>query len=114
MKRPMRRALLAAAILGLLAGAEGRARAEMIVKLSYSGNGQPDNPGLYCNGTGSFTFADNLSGLGLGNLTTFNFTMTEGTNPPTDSNTVTFGLSDLTAFSATFGPGSTIASLSLR
>src|SRR5262245_23748891 len=113
MKKPMRRAMLAAAVLGLMASTADRVRAEMIVNFSYSGNGQPDNPGLDCNGTGTFSFPDGFSAVGLGNLTSFNFTMTETTEPPSNSNTVMFGLSDLTSFSATLGPGPTLTSLTL-
>jgi hypothetical protein len=105
--------MLAAAVLGLLASTGGRARADWEVDFSYSGNGGPDNQGFDCNGTGSFSFTNVFPGVGQGNLKSFNFTMTETQNPLPETNTVTYGLSDLTSFTATLGPGLTLTSLSL-
>ncbi len=113
MRRPIRLAMLAAAVLGLLASTEGRARADLVVDFSYSGNGGPDDQGFDCNGTGSFSFGNVFPGVGQGNLTSFNFTMTETQDPLPETNTVTYGLSDLTAFTATLGPDQTVTSLSL-
>jgi hypothetical protein len=108
----MRRVLLAAAFLGLVAGTAGRARAGMIVNFSYSGRGGPDNAGLVATGTGSFSFADGLSTVGLADLTTFAFALDE-TAPNTPPNTVTFDLAHLTSFSASVGPGPTLTGLAL-
>jgi hypothetical protein len=107
MKQPMRRAMLAA-VLGLMAATAGRARAEMIVNFSYSGRGGPDNAGLIATGAGSFSFADDLSTVGLVDLTSFDFTLDENT-----PNTATFRLADLTSISASVGPGPTLTSLAL-
>jgi hypothetical protein len=108
MKQPIARVMLAAAVVGLLAATAGPAHAGTIVSFSYSGRGGGDNGGLISNGTGSFSFPLGFSAVGLGNLTSFNFTLTENT-----PDTTTFGLSDLTSFSASLGPGPTVASLSL-
>jgi hypothetical protein len=105
--------MLAAAVLGLLALTEGRAQADWLVNFSYSGNGGPDNQGFDCNGTGSFSFTNVFPGVGQGNLTSFHFTMTETQQPLPGINTVTYGLTDLTSFTATLGPRLTLTGLSL-
>jgi hypothetical protein len=109
MSEPIRRVMLAAAVVSLLAATAGRARAGTIVTFSYSGNGGPDNQGFISTGTGSFSFVSSLPGVGLGNLTSFNFTLNENT----PSNTVTYCLKDLVSFSASVGPGPTLTALSL-
>jgi hypothetical protein len=105
----MRQTMLATAVLSLMAATAGRARAGTIVDFSYYGRGGPDNAGLITTGAGSFSFADGLSTVGLADLTSFDFTMAE--NSPVNS--ATFSLADLTAFSASFGPGPTLTSLAL-
>ena len=99
MGQPMRRAMLAAAVLVLMAATAGRTQAGTIVNFSYSGRGGPDSAGLISTGTGSFSFADGLTTVAMGDLLSFQFDLEE--NSP---NTVTFGLADLTSFSATVGP----------
>jgi hypothetical protein len=108
MNQPMRRATLAAVSLSLMAAMAGRAQAGTIVDFSYSGRGGPDSAGLISTGTGSFSFADGIATVGLTDLTSFDFSLTENT-----PNTVTFGLADLTSFSATVGPGPSLTSLAL-
>jgi hypothetical protein len=108
MKRAMRWAMLAAAVVGLMAATAGRARAETVVNSSYDGRGGPDDAGVICTGTGSFSFADGLSTVGLADLASFDFTLEENT-----PNTVAFGLADVTSFSASVGPGPTRSSLAL-
>jgi hypothetical protein len=106
----MRRATLAAAVLGLMAATTGQARAGTIVNLSYYGRGGPSDGGLISTGTGSFSFASGLTMVGLADLASFNFTLedNEATN-----NIVTVGLADLTSFSASVGPGPTLTTLAL-
>jgi hypothetical protein len=111
MKRPMRRGILTAAALGLMAATmtTGRAWAGTIVSFSYFGRGAPDgNGGLTSSGTGSFSFADGLSTVGMSDLSSFHFDLEENT-----PNTTIFGLTDLKSFSATVGPGPTLTSLNL-
>lgn len=98
-----------AAVLGLMVGAAGEARAAVTVSFSYSGRGGPDEAGLVATGTGSFSFADGLTTVGLADLTAFDFTLTENT-----PNVATFGLTDLSSFSAEVGPGTTVTGLALR
>jgi hypothetical protein len=103
--------MLAAVILGLMAVAmtTGRAAAGTIVSFSYFGRGAPDgNGGLTSSGTGSFSFADGLSTVGLPDLTSFHLDLEENT-----PNTTIFGLSDLKSFSATLGPGRLLTNLAL-
>ena len=57
---------------------------------------------------GAFSFDSSLSTVGLGDLASFDFALEENT-----PNTVMFGLTDLTSFSASVGPGPTLSSLSL-
>ncbi len=109
MRQSMRRAMLAAAVLGLMAATTGGARAGTIVNFSYSGRGGPDEAGLISTGAGTFSFATGLSTVGLANLASFNFILNENT-----PNTTTFGLADLTSFSASVGPGPTLTSLALQ
>lgn len=115
MNQPNRRVILAAAVMGLLAATAGQARAGTIVTFSYSGNGGPDNQGFLSTGNGSFSFNSSLTAVGLGNLTSFNFTLNEqlatGNGP---SNTVQYGLADLTSFTATVGPGPALTALALE
>jgi PEP-CTERM motif len=111
MRRPMRRGILVAAVLGLMAATmmTSRAGAGAIVSFTYLGRGAPDgNGGLTSNGTGSFSFADGLSTVGKSDLTSFHFDLEENT-----PNTTIFGLKDLKSFSATVGPGPTLTSLAL-
>jgi hypothetical protein len=108
MNELMRQAMLAAAVVSLMAATAGRAPAETIVDFSYYGRGGPDEAGLISTGNGSFAFADGLSTLSLADLTSFDFTLSENT-----PNTAIFGLSDLTSFSASIGPGPTLTSLAL-
>jgi hypothetical protein len=102
----MRRAMLAAAVLGLMATTSGPAWAGTIVNFSYSGRGGPDFAGLISTGAGTFSFAGGLSTVGLADLTSFDFTLDENT-----PNTATFGLADLTSLSASVGPGPTLTGL---
>jgi hypothetical protein len=107
----MRRMKLAAAVLGLMAGTmtTGGAWAGTIVSFSYFGRGAPDGNGsLTSNGTGSFSFADGLSTVGLADLTSFHLDLEENT-----PNTTIFSLKDLKSFSATVGPGPSLTSLAL-
>jgi hypothetical protein len=117
MNQPNRRVIPTAAVLGLLAATAGQARAGTIVTFSYSGNGGPDNQGFLSTGAGSFSFANNLAGVGLGNLTSFNFTLNEmlvnENGPPNTVNTVQYGLADLNSFTAFVGPGPTLTALTL-
>jgi hypothetical protein len=111
MNQPNRQVVLKAMVLGLMAATAGQVRAGTVT-FSYSGNGGPDNQGFLTNGTGSFSFESSLPGVGLGNLTSFNFTMTEsGVN--ITPNTVTYSLADLVSFTASLGPGPTLTELSL-
>jgi hypothetical protein len=109
MKGPMRWGMLAAAILGLMAATAGPGRAGTIVGFEYAGRGGPDFGGLIATGTGTFSFANGLSTVGLADLTSFTFNMEENT-----PNTATFGLADLTSFSASLGAGPTLTSLALE
>ena len=99
----MRRGMLAAAILGLMAAtmSTGRACGGDDCQLQLLREGSPDGNGsLTSNGTGSFSFADGLSTVGMSDLTSFHFDLEEKT-----PNTTIFGLKDLKSFSATVGPG---------
>jgi hypothetical protein len=109
MRRSVRQAMLAAAVLGLMAAAPGQMRAGTIVNFSYSGRGAPDNAGVISTGSGTFSFASGLATVGLADLASFNFVLEENT-----PNTTTFGLADLTSFSAAVGPGPTLTSLALQ
>jgi hypothetical protein len=82
----------------------------MIVNFSYSGRGGPDFAGTISNGSGSFSFAEGLSSVGLADLSSFNFTLNENT-----PDTTTFGLSDLKSFTAfvSSGPSLTVLSLAI-
>jgi hypothetical protein len=112
MNQPIRRVILTAAVVGLIAATAGQARGGTIVTFSYSGNGGPDNQGFLSTGSGSFSFVSSLPGVGLGNLTSFSFTLNEsGVN--ITPNTVKYGLADLVSFSASVGPGPTLTALSL-
>jgi MYXO-CTERM domain-containing protein len=113
MNQLMRRVMLAAAVLSLMASTAGGARAGTIVSFSYSGRGGPDDEGFFTTGTGSFSFASGLSTVGLSDLTSFAFSLEEN-NPPTPLNIANFGLTDLTSFSASVGPGETLTSLTLQ
>ncbi len=117
MNQPKGRVILTAAVLGLLAATAGPARAGTIVTFSYSGNGGPDSQGVLANGAGSFSFGNVMPGVGLGNLTSFSFTLNEQTEnengPPTTVNTVQYGLADLSSFTASVGPGPTMTALAL-
>lgn len=67
-------------------------------------------------GVGSFSFADSPTSLTLANLTGFSDVETVNAafgGLPTRQTTFTFGLGDLTAFSATLTPGGALTSLSL-
>ena len=112
MNQLYRRGMLAVAMLGLVAATAGQARGGMIVTFSYSGNGGPDDQGFLTNGSGSFSFDSSLPGVGLGNLTSFSFTMNEsGVNIP--ANTVNYGMADLVSFTASIGPDLTVTALTL-
>jgi hypothetical protein len=113
MNQLMRRMMLAAAVLSLLAATAGQARAGTTVSFSYSGRGGPDDEGFFTTGTGSLSFASGLSTVGLSDLTSFAFSLEEN-NPPTPLNIANFGLTDLTSFSASVGPGPTLTSLALQ
>jgi hypothetical protein len=114
MNQPIRRVIVTAAVLGLMAATAGHARAGMIVTFSYSGNGGPDNQGFLSTGSGSFSFVSSLPGVGLGNLTSFSFTLNEQlVNENGPSNTVEYVLKDLVSFSASVGPGPTLTALAL-
>jgi PEP-CTERM motif len=104
----MRRAMLAVAALGLMIATAGRAPEGTIVDFSYYGTGGPGNGGLTSTGTGSFSFADDLTPVGKLDLLSFHFDLEENT-----PNTVTFGLANLTSFSATVGPGPSLTSVAL-
>jgi len=109
-----RRFALAAAILGLAAGAAGRAEAGQIT-FSYGGPSVvPGIPG-FTTGVGRFAFDDSRTSLTLGDLTEFGYTQTVlaiiGGRP--QQSLFTFGLADLTSFSATLGPGGVPTSLAL-
>ena len=108
----MRRAMLAAAVLGLMAATTDRARADMVVSFSYSGRGVSGFAGLFADGTGTFSYADGLENLGLSDLKSFSFTFDESENN-TITNTVTFGLTDLASFSAFVDPTLTVTVLAL-
>jgi hypothetical protein len=114
MIQPIRRAMLilTATVVSLIAATAGQARGGMVVNFSYSGNGGPDSQGFLTNGSGSFSFESSLPGVGLGNLTSFNFTFNESGMNITP-NTVTYGLADLVSFTASVGPGPTLTALSL-
>jgi hypothetical protein len=67
-------------------------------------------------GSGSFSFADGLTNITQSDLTTFSFTLlfTEFVSLSTGSSrTYNYGLSTLTAFSATLGSSSLLTSLAL-
>jgi len=84
-------------------------RAKTIVNLSHLGRGGPDNAALISTGTENISFANGLSTVGLGDITSFNFNLEETTN-----NSVTFGLAGLTSLSASVGPGLTRTSLAIE
>jgi hypothetical protein len=104
----MKRLAFLAAVACLCAGAlPGTGRAGFIVDFTYSGAG-----GFHTTtGSGSFSFANGLTTVGLSDLTAFSFTQTEVLGGK--SGTFDYGLSDLTSFSATLGPGPTVTALSL-
>ena len=109
-----RRFALAAAVLGLVAGAAGRAEAGLIT-FTYGGPSVvPGQPGI-TTGVGSFAFDDSRTTLALADLTAFHYVQTViaslGGQP--QRTTFTFGLTDLTTFSATLGPGGMPTSLAL-
>ena len=112
MRQRIRRAIRTASVLALVALSMGKAEAATIVQFSYSGRGVPGFEGIFCNGNGSFSSADDLSTVGLADLTSFSFSMEE-TAQNSPSNSVTFGLTDLKDFSATLGAGPSLTSLSL-
>src|SRR5262249_12971278 len=97
---------LATATLALVIGAT--ARANLTVDFSYSGT----SAGVTESGTGSFSFASTLTSVNLSDLASFNFSI-QTDEPPSLTGEFTFGLSDLSSFSATVGPGPTLTSLSL-
>jgi hypothetical protein len=109
-----RRIGLAAAVLGLLAGASGRAEAGLIT-FTYSGPSVfPGEPGA-TTGSGSFSFDDPRTSLARADLTAFSYVQSvvatfAGAQRQT---TFAFGLADLTSFSATLGPGGVPTSLAL-
>jgi hypothetical protein len=99
------RRIIMAAVLGWAAGAAGQASAGTI-HFSYSGTGLGTSMG-----SGSFTFADGLSTVNLSDLTAFNFSQTA--DFVGGVTTFSYGLGDLTTFTATVGTGPTLSSLSL-
>jgi hypothetical protein len=105
----MRRTIRAAIILGSLSAAAASANADMIVTFSYFGRGGPSNGGLISTGTGSFTFADDLTVVTLSDLTSFDFTLDENT-----PNSTVFGLTDLTSFATSVGTGPSLLILALE
>ena len=103
MNRPNRRAILTAAVLGLLAAtlaSRGLARSSRsVIRGMEARTIRASFPGA-----GSFSFASSLPGVGLGNLTSFNFTLNEMlVNENGPSNTVQYGLADLNSFTASVG-----------
>jgi hypothetical protein len=96
-------------------GLPGTGRAGMI-SFSYTGSGMFQLHGVRnqdsVSGTGSFSFAGNLTTVTLSDLTSFSFTFTDNSTLG-DMSTFTYGLSDLTSFSADVGPGSSVTSLAL-
>jgi len=102
---------LAVAMLGLVIGAP--ARGDLLVDFSYTGSN--GNGILDAYGTGSFSFAGNLTTVNLSDLSSFDLSLQlvdKATSPPAQG-TYTYGLSDLTSFAATVGSGPTLTSLSL-
>jgi hypothetical protein len=96
-----------------LACLAGSARASVTVNFSYSGTPSGGFT-LDSSGTGSFTFADGLAAVGLADLTSFGFTQTVTDSRNGDFlGTFTYGLSSLTSFSATVGPGPGLTGLGL-
>ncbi len=115
MKKATKRIGLTVAVLGLMAGAAGRAEAGLIT-FTYSGPsvfpGQPGNT----TGGGSFSFTDSPTSLAMADLTSFRYVQTViatfgGTQ---QQSTFTFGLADLITFSATLRSGGVPTSLALR
>jgi hypothetical protein len=100
--------MMVAAVLGLSALTAGRARAGTVVNFSYSGRGGPDMAGLISTGTGSFSFGCGIANVTLADLRSFDFSLSENT-----PNSATFGLADLTSFSAFVNSGTTLTVLSL-
>ncbi len=109
----MRRVMLAAAVLGLISATTDRARADVVVDFSYSGRGVSGFAGVFADGTGSFSVADGVENIGLGDLKTFSFTFDESANN-TITNTVTYGLADLASFSAFIDPTMTVTVLDMN
>jgi hypothetical protein len=89
----------------------GTARADRInVDFTYTGSGF-NTP---VNGTGSFSFASNLTTVTLSDLSSFNFSDTATVPPPIAATyNFTYGLSDLTSFSANVSPGPSLTLLAL-
>jgi hypothetical protein len=106
----MKRATLVLAVLALLLGGVGQARAGMI-SFTYSGTDASGGPQT-SSGSGSFSFADSPTSLGLGDLTSFTFSQTT-IDPGTGTSTYDYSLSDLTAFKATLTTGGLLTGLNL-
>ncbi len=105
----------AAAIVAILAlTASSRVEAGFVA-LTYAGTNVFPGANGTSTGSGNFSFADNPSSLSLAQLTTFGFSQsTTASQPgfPTATGTFTYGLADLLSFSAGFGPGGGLTSLS--
>jgi hypothetical protein len=114
MTNPTRRLGLAAMlVLGLMAGASGRAEASPIT-MTYSGMDTRFLPWVpfTSQGGGSFSFEGSPASVTLADLSSFNFTETTDQPGIRASGTYAFGLADLRSFSATFGQGGQITGLS--
>jgi hypothetical protein len=92
---------LCVAILLVLGLCAPPARAGTIT-FSYSGLDVTGFPGGGSSvGSGSFSFADSPSTVGLAGLTSFAFTQTTTLNSPLEVSSFNYGLADLQTFSAT-------------
>jgi hypothetical protein len=65
-------------------------------------------------GSGSFSFADSPTSVSLGDLTAFSFVLTYADSSVPETDTYTYGLTDLISFSATLDPSQNVTALSLQ
>ncbi len=110
----MKLARLAAFALLFLLAAASPTRAGLIT-FTFTGIGD-DDQFITAAGSGSIGFAGNSTSLTLANVTSFSFEQTTTSNDPALEfvGTFTYGLADLTAFTATVGASGLFTALTLR
>ena len=84
----------------MMVGAYSASVAAGIIGFTYTGT-DPTCPSCSATGTGSFSFADSPTSVGLVDLTSFNFTQTYTDTSIPLSGTFNYGLLDRLSFAAT-------------